>query len=583
MIVSGKDYEASFFTERPGKFSRAVEDVAHEVEQKDVIRRIWEHDPRVWKQVDTEIVNRLGWLHCPERMPEAVTRLNDFADELRSEGFTDCLLLGMGGSSLAPEVFRSVFGVRDGFLNVRIVDTTHPDSLDGLSKQLQTQTTFFLVSSKSGGTVETLSLMNYFYSLVSRELGREEAGRRFAAITDPDSGLEKTAQQLGFREIFLNDPEIGGRYAALSHVGLVPAALVGVDIGRVLQKAAEASKEAKVHHVGYEPGANSAVWLGAAMGLCAQEGRDKLTLVASPSIEPFSAWVEQLIAESTGKEGKGIVPIIGEALEEPKFYGGDRLFVYLKLEGDDRFDRGIAVLADAGHPVIRMTLKDTYDLGREFFRWEMATAVSGHILKVNPFNQPDVESAKVRAKQAVDAFRREGGLPALDVTAEKDGIRVIADFHPGSVLTAPGEFLERLLPAGAAAPRGPYLVIQAYLAPSKEVGRSLERIRSAVRRRFRLPVTVGYGPQFLHSTGQLHKGGPAGGLFLQITSEPRVDVSIPDRAGEAASTVSFGVLIRAQAMGDRQALIDFGRNVLTIHLAGNVPANLDRLAENLLK
>ncbi|MFO8089843.1 MAG: hypothetical protein R6U13_08410 [Desulfatiglandaceae bacterium] len=581
MIVSDKDYESTFVTERLGKFFRAVEDAAAEIEQKDLVKRIWLHDHTVWKQADTEIVNRLGWLHCPERMAGAVSRLNEFADELRSEGFTDCLLLGMGGSSLAPEVCRTVFGVKEDFLDVRIVDTTHPDSVAGISKKLRPETTFFLVSSKSGGTVETLSLMNHFYSLVCRKLGRAEAGRRFAAITDPGSGLEKTAEKLKFREIFLNDPEIGGRYAALSYVGLVPAALIGVDVGRFLQRAREASAGAMVDHVAAEQGANSAAWLGAAMGVCAREGCDKLTLVASPSIEPFSAWVEQLIAESTGKAGKGIVPVVGESVEEPKNYGDDRLFIYLKLEGDDRFDQRVSALAGAGHPVIQITIKDKYDLSSEFFRWEMATAVSGHVLGLNPFDQPDVESAKVRAKQAVDAFRRDGGLPALNVTAEKDGIRLIGDFSPGSVLTALREFLERVLSTGRKAVGGPYLAIQAYLAPSHEVDQSLERIRSAVRSRFRIPVTIGYGPRFLHSTGQLHKGGPAGGLFLQITSEPHVDVPIPDRAGETDSSISFGVLIRAQAMGDRQALIDSGRDVLAIDLTGDVPAELERIAENL--
>jgi glucose-6-phosphate isomerase len=581
MIVSGKDYEGSFVTERLGKLARVVEGVAAEIEQKDLVRRIWAHDHRVWKQVDTEIANRLGWLHCPEKMPGAVGRLNEFTRDLRGGGFTDCLLLGMGGSSLAPEVCREVFGVREGFLDVQVVDTTHPDSVNRFTKNLRPETTCFLVSSKSGGTVETLSLMNYFYTLVSRKLGRAEAGRRFAAITDPGSGLEQTAKELGFREIFLNDPEIGGRYAALSYVGLVPAALIGVDIARFLQKAGDASAGAMGYPVAAGPGANSSVWLGAAMGGCARQGRDKLTLLASPSITAFSAWVEQLIAESTGKEGKGILPVVGEALEEPKTYGDDRLFVYLKLEDDDRFDQGVSALAEAGHPVIQITIKDPYDLSGEFFRWEMATAVSGHVLGLNPFDQPDVESAKVRAKEAVDAFRRDGGLPALDITAEQDGIRLVSDFKPASVVTAPGEFLERALTAEKKSPGGPYLAIQAYLDPSHEVDRSLERIRSAARRRFRIPVTVGYGPRFLHSTGQLHKGGPAGGAFFQITSEPHGDVPIPERAGESASSVSFGVLIRAQAMGDRQALIDCGRQVMTIDLTGDVPAKLERLADHL--
>ncbi|HDR15961.1 MAG TPA: glucose-6-phosphate isomerase [Desulfobacteraceae bacterium] len=577
MITYGKDSGGSTVTASLGKVASAVESAVVEMEKKNLIGRIWAHDSSVWSPVDTEIADRLGWLHCPERMPGAVPHLTEFAEELRNQGFTDCLLLGMGGSSLAPEVCRSVFGVREGFLNVRIVDTTHPDSVDGFSRELRPESTFFLVSSKSGGTVETLSLMNYFYGLICRKLGREEAGPRFAAITDPGSGLEKTAGDLRFRKIFLNDPEIGGRYAALSYVGLVPAALIGVDVGFFLERAAEASAGGALEQVGV----NSAAWLGAAMGVCARDGRNKLTLIASPSIGAFSAWLEQLIAESTGKKGKGIVPIVGEALEEPEFYGDDRLFVYLKVEGDDRFDRRISVLEKAGHPVIRITINSKYDLSGEFFRWEMATAVSGHVLGVNPFDQPDVESAKVKAKQAIEAFRREDGLPARHAKAGKDGIRLTGDFVSGSVLTALKEFIEGALSTGKKMPGGPYLAIQAYLEPCKAVDRALDRIRHAAGKRFRIPVTLGYGPQFLHSTGQLHKGGPAGGLFVQITSEPQVDVPIPDRAGDDASSVSFGMLIRAQALGDRQTLMDCGRDVLTVEITGDVPAEIERLAENI--
>jgi glucose-6-phosphate isomerase len=558
-----------------------VDGVALEMEEKDLIRRIWAHDHTVWKPVDNEIGNRLGWLHCPERMPESVAELTRFAEELRSEGFTDCVLLGMGGSSLAPEVCRNVFGVRKGFLDVRIIDTTHPDSVSEFSRTLRPETTLFLVSSKSGGTVETLSLMNYFYNLMCRRLGRPAAGSRFAAITDPGSGLEKTAGDLGFRKIFLNDPEIGGRYAALSYVGLVPAALIGIDTGLFLERAKETAAGAMAGNIGAAAGANSAAWLGAAMGVCARGGRDKLTLIESPSIGAFSAWVEQLIAESTGKEGKGILPVVGEAPGEPESYGDDRLFVYLKAGGDDRFDGKVSALAEAGQPVIQIRLENEYDLSGEYFRWEMATAVAGHVLGVNPFDQPDVESAKVRAKQAVGAFRRDGGLPERNAVVEEDGVQVTANFTPDSVFTAIKEFIENDRQQAGKKSGGPYLAIQAYLAPSQMIGRSLGEIRTAVRRRFRVPATVGYGPRFLHSTGQLHKGGPGGGLFVQITSEPQVDVPIPDRAGETGSSVSFGVLIRAQALGDRQALIDSGRDVLTIHLTGDVPAKLERLAGNL--
>ena len=563
-------------TARLGGFGPAVEAAALWIEENGVIDRLWVHDHTIWKPEDVEISNRLGWLHCPEGMRQAVSGLEEFADELRGDGFTDCVLIGMGGSSLAPEVFRRVFGVRDGFLDLKIMDSTHPDAVAAVSRGVRPGSTLFLVSSKSGGTVETLTLMNYFYNFLSGALGTENAGRSFAAVTDPGSGLEKVARELGFRKIFLNDPDIGGRYAALSHVGLVPAALLGIDLRVLLKRAGDASAEGAVKRVGEGPDANSAAWLGAAMGVCARGGRDKLTILAPSSVEPFAVWVEQLIAESTGKEGKGILPVVGEDPVGPETCGEDRFFVRFNAEGDDVFDRRVAALASAGHPVVEIPLADSYDLGREFFRWEMATAVAGMILGINPFDQPDVESAKLRAKQAVEGFRKDGSLPVPEPVAALGGTEVIADFVPRSVSSALGEFVEAGLSEDTDGSR-PYLAIQAYLASSPAVDDALRSVRRALAEYFRIPVTVGYGPRFLHSTGQLHKGGGRG-LFVQISSEPEADIPVPDRAGEEASSMSFGVLIRAQALGDRQALMDAGRRVLSFHFDGNVPEKLQMLA-----
>jgi glucose-6-phosphate isomerase len=582
MAPSGNGLGRTSLVGHMGKLGPAVEAQAAFNEENDLIGRIWAHDHTVWKPEDTEIADRLGWLHCPGRMIGAIPELTEFTEELRHEGVTDCLLLGMGGSSLAPEVCRHIFGVRAGFLNLQIMDTTHPDSVAEVSRSLRPESTLFLVSSKSGGTVETLSLMNYFYNFAEEILGRGNAGRSFAAITDPGSGLEKAGMKLGFRKIFLNDPDIGGRYAALSYVGLVPAALIGMNLELFLKRAEEASAGAALKRASEHPGANSAAWLGTAMGVCSREGRNKLTLVASSSVSTFAAWAEQLIAESTGKEGKGIVPVVGENVYGPEAYRDDRLFVYLKEAGGDGLDRRVAALAAAGHPVIQITLEDLYYLGGEFFRWEMATAVAGHVLGVNPFDQPDVESAKLRAKQAVEVFRSDGGLPVRNLISVGDGIGVIADSAPDSASGALAEFLEAALLNENDNNSRPYLSIQAYLPPGPEVDRALHVLRESIRENFRVPVTVGYGPRFLHSTGQLHKGGGEG-LFVQITSESEVDVPIPDSAGEPDSSVSFGVLIRAQSIGDSQALIDSGHKVLSFHLNGDVPEKIQSLAGGLRK
>jgi hypothetical protein len=403
-----------------------------------------------------------------------------------------------------------------------------------------------------------MSLTRYAYNHAAADLGHERAGDHFAAITDPGSGLADLARELGFRHIFLNDPDIGGRFSALSCFGLVAAGAIGVDLERLLARARQMDP-----HV--------ASLLGVIMGTAALAGRDKLTLVLSPGIAAFGAWVEQLVAESTGKQGRGIVPVDGEAELDLAAYGSDRLFVYLRLANDDsaaRTDARLAALTAAGHPVYQIDLADAYDLGGEFMRWEWATAVAGYVLGINPFDQPDVEAAKVSARAMVQAYREQGVLPELVPMFRQDGIGVYGDGQATSLTAALAQFLAN--PAS-------YVAVQAYLAPTPTIDAALGALRQAIGRRTRRATTVGYGPRFLHSTGQLHKGDGGGGLFLQLVAAADVDTPIPDRPGEPDSTMGFGVLIAAQALGDRQALLQAGRRVLRVDLGTDPETGLARL------
>ncbi|MCJ7594230.1 MAG: hypothetical protein MUO52_05595, partial [Desulfobacterales bacterium] len=388
-----------------GPFQAAVEAALKEMRNGKIMDRIWAHDHTVWKDDPTEISNRLGWLHSPEVMVDAVPEITAFTEELRSDGYTHALLLGMGGSSLAPEMFRLTFGVREGYLDLAVLDSTDPEAVLAHAERLNPAETLFIVSTKSGGTVETFSFMKYFYNECCRSVGIENGGRHFIAITDPGSGLESTAKALKFRKIFLNDPNIGGRYSALSYFGLVPAALIGVDLAVLLERASAMASSAKGCNFS-EGGGDNPAWLGATIGELAKAGRDKLTLIASPPISAFGAWVEQLIAESTGKDGKGVLPVNGEMLAGPETYADDRLFVYLRLESDATHDAKIAAIETSGHPVMRLIPADLYDLGGQLFLWEMATAVAGQVLGINPFNQPDVESAKVLARRMMASYEK---------------------------------------------------------------------------------------------------------------------------------------------------------------------------------
>jgi len=545
--------ELSPASARLGPHQETVDAALLEMEDERIIERIWAHDHTVWRPDPAEIENRLGWLHSPEVMGEQIPRINALAEAVRADGYTHALLLGMGGSSLAPEVFRKTFGVNG--LDLAVLDSTDPGAVLHHADRLDLTRTLFIVSTKSGTTVETVSLFTFFYNRVAEAVGADRAGAHFIAITDPGSKLVATAKQYNFRAVFLNDPNIGGRYSALSYFGLVPAALIGVDLETLLGRAMVGAHNCAIH------GSNLGAQLGAIMGALAVAGRDKVTLITSPAISSFGDWVEQLIAESTGKEGRGILPVVGEPVGTPDVYGADRLFVHLRLKGDETYDAGVQALEDAGHPIVRVHLNDLYDLGGQFFMWEMATAIAGARLGIHPFNQPNVEAAKVVAQEMVATYEKTGELPEGDVTAST----------LGEALSA---FLKKAQP-------GAYMALQAYVQPTAKTEAALEALRVRLRDQTRLAVTIGYGPRFLNSTGQLHKGDAGKGLFIQFTVDDPKDALVPKCAGSLDSSFTFGTLKAAQALGDQKALLCVGRTVIRFHLGDDTVGDLRTLVEGL--
>ena len=511
-----------------------VETALSDIEKQDLIRRIWTKDHAVWRPDPKEITDRLGWLTVADAMGEQIPALETFAAEVRAEALRHIVLLGMGGSSLGPEVMRQTFGPIDGYPELIVLDSTVPSWIQWVADAIDPARTLFLVSSKSGGTLETLSLYRYFRGLVEQSVKSDKAGNNFVAITDAGTSLEKLAQEQGFRRVFLNPSDIGGRYSVLSYFGLVPAALAGYDVKRLLERA-NSIRAGCVPGVPVEE--NPGAWLGAAMGTLALEGRDKLTLVTSPAIQSLGLWAEQILAESTGKDGKGIIPIAGEPLAAPEAYGEGRLFVYLRLEGDDNVatDAAVEALGASGQPWMRLDLRDPYDLGAEFYRWEFATPVAGALLGIHPFDQPNVQQAKDMTDSVMQEHQALGRLPQVGAVDSLQGL--LAEAKPDN-----------------------YLAIMAYLRQTPTVDRDLSVLRRGVMEGYKIPVTLGYGPRFLHSTGQMHKGGPETGLFLQITSNYKRDMDIP---GEQ---YSFGVLAQAQALGDLKALRARGRPIARVQL-----------------
>lgn len=557
----------SKFEMKLGEYTENFNQAFDELKNQQIIERIWKKDFKIWSNNSDEITNRLGWLVSPEVSLNAIEELNQFVEDVRKDRFTDALLMGMGGSSLAPEVFSLMFGAKGGHLRLSVLDTTDPDAILEHEKSLSDKKTLFIVSTKSGGTVETLSFMKYFYNKTLKKVGEDEAGKRFAAITDPGSGLEKIAKELHFRKIFLNDPDIGGRYSALSFFGIVPAAILGIDIEKLLRNALEISKDSKTSNC-------VAGKLGSAIGELANNGRDKLTFIISSQVSYFGAWVEQLIAESTGKIGKGILPVDGESLEDSKYYSDDRLFVYIHLRDELKEKELIDKLSVAGHPVIELILDDLYDLGEQYFIWEIATAVAGWKVGIQPFNQPDVESAKVVARHMVKEYHEKGKLPEQNAVLKDGNITLYGDVKASSVSEAINKFL------GDSIKKGIYVALQAYIKPDKNSNDILQALRTKIQEKYKIAVTVGFGPRFLHSTGQLHKGDAGNGLFIQFTSTPQNDLAIPDNPGEDKSSITFGILKIAQALGDRKALINKGRKIISFDLGKEVAKGLKILSDS---
>jgi transaldolase / glucose-6-phosphate isomerase len=544
-----------------GKYVQRIKARLYAWEQEGFLQRMWAKDHTLWStEAVPELADRLGWLFLPESMKGRLEEFIAFSEEAKMAGIKNVLLLGMGGSSLAPELFQQTFGNRKGYPALAVLDSTHPVAVRKVEAGLDLERTLFVVSSKSGGTTETNSFFKYFWKKVSDI--SDQPGRQFVAITDPGTSLARLAAESRFRQVFDGDPEVGGRYSALSPFGLVPAALMGMDVRRLLGRAAGAAGECGA---GIATGGNcagaaakgaSGLVLGAVLGELALAGRDKLTFIVSKSLASLPAWLEQLVAESTGKMGKGIVTVTDEPEMPAARYGKDRLFVFIDLKGD-RDDHGALAekLAMKGHPVVRIHLADKYDIGCEMYRWEVATAAAGAILGINPFDQPDVQLAKDMAKKAMagDGAGMEDGavtIPAEDLKRLEKGLK---------------DWLKK-------AKRGDYLAIMAFLPPDGKTTAALQELRSALNKRTGLPTTMGYGPRFLHSTGQLHKGGPDSGLFLQIVDDVKDELAVPE------TDYTFGRLVRAQALGDFAALGQRGRRAVRVNVSKGAAGGIASIA-----
>ena len=554
----------------PG-LEKAVEKRTEEWRAAASVRRLWHKDKSVWTDDDE---NRwLGWLDSPAKAD--IADYEDYARRVKGQNFSDAVVLGMGGSSLGPEVLAETFPKKAGFPRLHVLDSTDPAQVRAMEQKVDLARTVFIVSSKSGGTTEPNVMKDYFFAQVSKAIGAEKAGHRFIAITDPGSSLEKVAKKQGFARIFHGEPTIGGRYSVLSPFGLVPAATAGIDVKSLIQHTL-----AMVRSCGADvpPHENPGVRLGLAMGLAGVEGRDKVTIFSSSKIADFGAWAEQLIAESTGKDGKGLIPIEGETLGEVSAYGNDRFFIDLRTEGEDdaAHDAKLNALEQAGHPVVRIVLKSVEHIGQEFYRFEMATAVAGAILGINPFNQPDVEAAKVKTRELTAAFEKTGSLPKEEPVVSTDEADLYTDEANAGELRKAGAdgTLESWLKAHFSRVHADdYVALLAYIERNAEHIDALQGARVAVRDRRHVATCAEFGPRFLHSTGQAYKGGPDSGVFLQITADERGDLSVP---GQKAS---FGVIKAAQARGDFDVLTERGRRALRVHLKGDLSSGLKTLDE----
>lgn len=555
-------------TLRLGQYQAAVDAKIAELTAQKFTAGFWQKDATLWTTDaagQESIRSFMGWLRVAETMVEAAPKLEAFLQEVKDAGFKHVVVMGMGGSSMAPIVFEKSFPQGEG-LPMSILDTTDPGTVRQIEESVPLAETLFIVASKSGTTAEPLAFGDYFYAKL-KEIKGDKAGENFVAITDPGSKFIATANELGYRKIFLNFPEVGGRFSALTYFGLVPAALYGINVGEVLERAIRMMRACGAYGDVTE---NPGLELGAALGVLAEQGRDKLTLVVPPSLSDLGLWLEQLIAESTGKEGKGILPVAGEPLTEPGLYNQDRIFVYVgyQSEADEANQQKLAALEAAGHPVITILMDEALDLGQEFYRWEVATAVASAVWGINPFDQPNVQAAKTATDALMKVVETEGKLPAETAALTENGLTYYGPATTDHAKTLLADFFGQ---AGS----DTYVSVQAYLTETPALNETVAALRAYLQQQLHVATTFGYGPRFLHSTGQYHKGGPNTGLFLQLTADSPNDLALPGRS------YTFGTLKNAQAQGDLTALRDYDRRTLRVHLSGNAEQGLQTLLDAL--
>ncbi|MGA7184596.1 MAG: bifunctional transaldolase/phosoglucose isomerase, partial [Pseudolabrys sp.] len=536
------------------------------------IRRLWAGDKSLWNGTDED--KWVGWLHIVGQELVDIDCMHRFASEVKQRGFSDLVLLGMGGSSLGPEVFGKTFGRQYGWPRFHMLDSTDPAQIKAVEREIDLGKTLFIVSSKSGSTLEPNIFMAYFFERVGA-LRKDKAGEHFVAVTDPGSSLERRAKQLGFAHIFHGVLTVGGRYSVLSKFGLVPAAAMGLDIKRLLETAQPMERACGPD---VPPAENPGVQLGIAMGVAATRfGRDKVTIITSPGIADLGAWLEQLLAESTGKHGRGLIPLADEPVTTAERYGNDRFFAYLELEGQqDALQRqAVAELERAGHPVARISVKDIWHIGQEFFRWEIATAVAGAIIGIDPFNQPDVEASKDKTRALTDDFEKSHRLPEEVPVFRENGLALYADPRNAAELgrhnTLVGYLKSHFGRVHAGAKSGDYVALLAYIERNERHTQALTEMRTRIRDRTHAATCLGFGPRFQHSTGQAYKGGPNSGVFLQVTCDDLADIDVPGHS------YSFGVVKAAQARGDLEVLVERGRRAIRVHLK-DTDAGLAELA-----
>jgi len=554
----------------PPALSAAVDVSFADWKNNNKVARLWKKDASLWSGTDES--NWLGWLDITQEQIANLATFRKLAQEVRKAKFRHVLLLGMGGSSLCPEVLRLTFGKIPGFPELHVLDSTDPGQIKALERKLDLRKTLCIVSSKSGSTLEPNIFKQYFFERIKAKVGPDKVGSHFIAVTDPGSKLQQVAETDHFRHIFAGVPSIGGRYSALSNFGMVPGASMGLDLAKFLKSTQEMVKACGS---GSAADVNPGAVLGMILGVAANHGRDKLTIITSPGIFDLGAWLEQLVAESTGKIGKGIIPVDREKLAKPAAYGNDRVFVYLRLSNETNKAQEAAVnaLERAGHPVLRIVLANKYDLGQEFFRWEIATAVAGSILGINPFNQPDVEASKIETRKLTEEYEANGKLPAEAPFFEASGIKLFADEKNAAALKNGAKLADVLRAHLSRIGPGDYFAVLGYITMNPRNERALQGIRHQVRDAKKVATCLGFGPRFLHSTGQAYKGGQNSGVFLQITCDDAVDLAVPGQK------YTFGVVKAAQARGDFAVLAERGRRALRVHLGKNVKGDLAKLAK----